>query len=95
MDPPLVRNCRPAYTDRAARCRDERTMDIELSVLPAEAVEALVVRHEPVRLMRDGQEVATVVPARPVFRSHKALRERVGRLDTTVAQELRAERDLG
>lgn len=69
-------------------------MDIELSALPAEAVQALV-RHEPVRVLRDGVVVAKVVTTPPVFRSHKALRERVGGLDTTFAEEVRAERDLG
>jgi antitoxin (DNA-binding transcriptional repressor) of toxin-antitoxin stability system len=71
-------------------------MDIDVSQLPAQAAEAVMVRHEQVRVLRDGKPVATVVPTPvPVFRSHKALRDRIGPLGTTFAEELRAERDLG
>ena len=69
-------------------------MDIDISQLPANIGEALERRHENVRVVRDGHLVANVVPAvAPVFRSHKALRERVGALGVTFAALVHEERD--
>lgn len=74
-------------------------MDIDISQLPEVAVEAVVRRHETVRVMRNGCAVASVVPAEttatdsPVFLSHKALRGRVGALTPEFAALLRQERD--
>ena len=69
-------------------------MDIDISQLPPDAMDALERRHEQFRVMRDGKAVATVISAeRPVFASHKQLRERVGRLEPAFATLLREERD--
>jgi antitoxin (DNA-binding transcriptional repressor) of toxin-antitoxin stability system len=69
-------------------------MDIDVSQLPAQAAEAVVVRHEQVRVLRDGLPVATVVPAKkPVARSLQAFRDRIPPLDVTFAELLREERD--
>lgn len=69
-------------------------MDIDISQLPLGAMNALEQRHEQVRVMRDGKAVATVIPAdRPIFTSHKQLRERVGKLEPAFVALLREERD--
>lgn len=69
-------------------------MDIDVSQLPAPAAEAVMVRHEVVRVLRNGQPVATVVPAtKPVARPMQAFRDRIPQLDVTIAEMVREERD--
>ena len=69
-------------------------MDIDINQLPPDAMDALERLHEQVRVMRDGKAVATVIPAgKPVFTSHKQLRQRVGSLEPAFAVLLREERD--
>lgn len=71
-------------------------MDIDVSQLPAQATEALVDRHEAVRVLRNGEQVAMLVPkAGPVATSLQAFRDRVSPIGVTVAELLRAERDAG
>ena len=69
-------------------------MDIDVSELPAQAVEAIVLRHEAVRVLRNGRPIATVVPAtKPVAQPLQAFRDRIAQLDVTFAELLREERD--
>ena len=71
-------------------------MDIDVSQLPAQAANELVIRHRVVRVLRDGQPVATLVPTvQPVAKSLQAFRDRVAPMPVTFAELLREERDAG
>lgn len=69
-------------------------MDIDVSQLPALAAEAILLRHEPIRVMQGANPVATVVPmSQPRPQSLQAFRDRIAPLDVTFAELLRQERD--
>ena len=69
-------------------------MDIDVSQLPAQAAEAVMVRNEQVRVLHDGKPVATVVPAKQVVaRPLQVFRDRIPPLGVTIAEVLREERD--
>lgn len=71
-------------------------MDIDVSQLPAQAANELVIRHRAVRVLRDGQPVATLVPiVRPVAKPLQTFRDRVAPLPVTFAELLREERNAG